>query len=754
MVTLCLTSIFLLLCGGDPDMNGNTAMYNYVCSNGTPVSGTTTTQDTQKCTACGSGFFLSNQRCTRKLSEPVGAVAVSDQDTISITLLSQTSVYYEFRKNFRIRANGHSFFHSTVILAGGYQTHQEPSIRYITKLLPKNENETGVFALESHEPANNRVCSATDLSLCAPLKVTVTREGYVAFYTQELLDGGSKTIDTYDLKPQNIRVSFTNANTGEKTSQNMTIQPAQKKPPIYYSPYRFKTNPKTGTIVSGQGITTITLLPETSLYYNFGQFFNIRQDGESRFHREIGLNRIEEPSIRYITRLMPKNENDTGVFALEFHEPTNNRVCSATDLSLCNPIKVTVTREGYVAFYTQESLNAGRRKTIYTYDLKPQNIRVSFTNANTGEKTLQDITIQPPQTDCDTTMNSDRYNCLFQKELRADTFPEIITTNAHRSSLPDNMVYDHSKYQLIFNEEFNGNGIASLNNHIWSYPTAPRRSDANGIPCQNVENGHYYFTRVYGCGADLTTEGKFSFKYGYLEVEYTVNKAAYASYINMAMTIGHIYKDIRAHALSNYPGIKIDSIENLLKYVGTEFDLIEYIPNVREQYGHVYIKKILGASRDIKEYSSATWFPFCWTSRGEVDNYTKYRLPACSAHFSNLNAGFIITMAVEWTPAGYRNYMRVHDIHDKLQLISDDRITFRTGDDQVSPGFYYNTVRVGARDLDFNQLGIMHLPAHFAMAAWGYPRQRDNIIKTKMRVNYVRIYQPINHYTNIALVYR
>ncbi len=231
---------------------------------------------------------------------------------------------------------------------------------------------------------------------------------------------------------------------------------------------------------------------------------------------------------------------------------------------------------------------------------------MSFTNANTGEKTLQDITIQPPQTDCDTTMNSDRYNCLFQKKLRADTFPEIITTNAHRSSLPDNIVYDHSKYQLIFNEEFNGNGMASLNNHIWNYSKTPRRVDANGIPCENIEGGHYYFTKVHGCGAHLTTEGKFSFKYGYLEVEYRVNRETYNSYINMAMTICPPHKNIRIHALSNYPSIKIDSIENLLKYVGTEFDLIEYIPNVRQLYGHVYIKRILGASQDIKQYSSIT----------------------------------------------------------------------------------------------------------------------------------------------------
>ena len=43
LVTLCLTSVFLLLCGGnpdtnsDPDMNGDdTAMYDYVCSNARP----------------------------------------------------------------------------------------------------------------------------------------------------------------------------------------------------------------------------------------------------------------------------------------------------------------------------------------------------------------------------------------------------------------------------------------------------------------------------------------------------------------------------------------------------------------------------------------------------------------------------------------------------------------------------------------------------------------------------------------------
>ena len=60
LVTLCLTSVFLLLCGGDSDTN-----YDYICDNGVKATGTTTTQDTQKCSSCSSGFALDNEMCVK-----------------------------------------------------------------------------------------------------------------------------------------------------------------------------------------------------------------------------------------------------------------------------------------------------------------------------------------------------------------------------------------------------------------------------------------------------------------------------------------------------------------------------------------------------------------------------------------------------------------------------------------------------------------------------------------------------------------
>ena len=71
LVTLCLTSVFLLLCGGDSDTNGDpdtndgTGMYDYICNNGVKATGTTTTQDTQKCSSCSSGFALDNEMCVK-----------------------------------------------------------------------------------------------------------------------------------------------------------------------------------------------------------------------------------------------------------------------------------------------------------------------------------------------------------------------------------------------------------------------------------------------------------------------------------------------------------------------------------------------------------------------------------------------------------------------------------------------------------------------------------------------------------------
>ena len=54
-LTLCLI-VTLSACGGD----SSSKEYDYICSNGTPAEGQTSTQDTQKCASCETGYTLSS----------------------------------------------------------------------------------------------------------------------------------------------------------------------------------------------------------------------------------------------------------------------------------------------------------------------------------------------------------------------------------------------------------------------------------------------------------------------------------------------------------------------------------------------------------------------------------------------------------------------------------------------------------------------------------------------------------------------
>ncbi len=446
------------------------------------------------------------------------------------------------------------------------------------------------------------------------------------------------------------------------------IDVATTEADIYYP----KSGPRMGTVVNGEKTKHITLLPRIDVYETTKHFQIPRWKNNSKFMIGWGIRNYPEPTKIYITKLI--NEGGVaGVFALEKHVPTN-QICTSSPApaSRCSPLKIYVAKEGYVVFHTVDGLASSR--SHYTYDFKSEKLQVSFTNASTGLKTYQDIAIHPPETNCETTKNISRYNCLYQKESRVKNAPKIVTTGAHSSSLPDNMIYNKSNYHLILNEEFSGTGMASLDNRIWNYPKNPN-TDANGVPCQNVGDGYYYYTKVYKCGSALNTIGKFTFKYGYVEMEYKVNMKRNHSYINMSSTIGYS-GEARSHAIQGYPSIRIDSVTKLLKYIGSEFDFLEYIPNQTGHYQHVYVRRVTGVSSKIKEYSSTTHLQFCQS--WNVDNLKIYYLPACSGHsYSRADKEFTITRAFEWTPSGYRQYIRVHDVHAKLQLIPHRSIALR-----------------------------------------------------------------------------
>ena len=138
----------------------------------------------------------------------------------------------------------------------------------------------------------------------------------------------------------------------------------------------------------------------------------------------------------------------------------------------------------------------------------------------------------------------DRFSCLFHGELLPTQAPA--TTPELSDALPS-LVQPKANYSLVFAEEFDGtpttescpNEMVTLSSDTWNYDADPRQgADANGVPCGNVADGHYYMAKTSVCRPILTTNGRFDFKYGYIEVKYSVNRESTGSYRNMAMSVG------------------------------------------------------------------------------------------------------------------------------------------------------------------------------------------------------------------------
>ena len=531
----------------------------------------------------------------------------------------------------------------------------------------------------------------------------------------------------------------------------------------------------------------IVLLPMARVYGT--RYLTRLPSGDNRFLRYVGSRHFLEPSASYITRLIPEDpessseESEEGspgvVFGIQSQSKPNtaNRFCQRPDT--CHPLKVHVLPEGFVFFALDKRLTKTIfARKVYTYNFQPIYAVVTRTDKSTSKTITKRLIIRPPKTDCGDTLNQAHYECHFKNEYLPSPLPT--TTAALRQSLPGSMVYPKSKYQLIFNEEFNGDGLTSLDHRIWNAPQKPQVSSP-GETCHNVTKGHYAFSVLYGCSTSIETYGKFRYKYGYFELEYKINVLnANLYYSNFAVVIGYQEHQKRRFLWNHYPQIRINTMEKLARLIGSEFDFIEYIPFRFKQFSHTYTNHNSRQSKhpSIIPYKTNTTFEFCNIT---PNNKNTFKLPICS-RTTAVNQEVTVTKAFEWTPAGYRQYMKIHGIHSELKLLTGDAdFNYTTyyraklalvGEDgnavyhengrryEILPShslhdqYVKNTVKVGEKKLKFQQTGILHMPADIAVNSWGYPSINDIDIKSKMRINYIRIYQPENGYADISPVYK
>ena len=473
----------------------------------------------------------------------------------------------------------------------------------------------------------------------------------------------------------------------------------------------------------------------------------------------------------------------------------------------CFPLSFGITPRGNV--YLHRPFAGIRRSPIFA--IQNETLRIAVTDLSTGKSTEKEIIVQgsPPRTghDCSSHSPGSRahYECLYQQELPA------LTQNTHDPSLLASLprlVQSSSNYRLIFREEFNGTGLDSLDLKIWKV------KGINGNNCPTtVENGYYAFTQndsLAGCSNQLLSQGKFEYKYGYLEVKVKLPLKQADQHSNFAFVLWNRYAEQTLPQayyaiLRRYDLLGFNSSEDYYSYRGGEMDIFEYVaPNLRSyrnrtlghSHGHTYSnwhngEKYIPTLHALpKRYDVG--LVFCGTSTERFIPYLQTDSRCAGFYDSSVSYDdslVEVTFALEWTPHGYRRFHKVEGVDDSLVLQPTNRMGFGVDSARVveqadgswaiekdTDSNYYSSWKSGEdsavrdflsshfhyQDQDLNndgvaddpdpqsfllQYNVFHTPAFIEIVNWG----DSNISENRAYIDYIRVFQPVDKYASMKL---
>ena len=225
------------------------------------------------------------------------------------------------------------------------------------------------------------------------------------------------------------------------------------------------------------------------------------------------------------------------------------------------------------------------------HDYVPQRMELSVSDGSV--KVYSETLVEPPEgiPDCSAypERDKDRYVCLYQREMMPSAPPRDDTV---LDALPDKLVQPKENYELVFAEEFDGTsiqrptgfcegGLSDLGGDQWNFRDGWCESvDAAEVSCQNMRDGHYEMSYTYQCGSGIDTRGKFTYKYGYLETEYTVNLDDSFPQ-NMAFVMGEPRRSLK-YTVERYD-VPIGNYEEMSKFLPIEINLYEYFPERKRE---------------------------------------------------------------------------------------------------------------------------------------------------------------------------
>ena len=457
-------------------------------------------------------------------------------------------------------------------------------------------------------------------------------------------------------------------------------------------------------------------------------------------------------------------------FAVEGqHDPSGYQFCETP--STCDYVNVRVTSTGLLYLHKQQRTGFQQG---YFADFPTRTVELSATDADSSLKVYREVLVVPPTavTGCEDygEDNPDAYACLFLRELLPSDAPTGVNESTLRDSLPG-LVQEADNYSLVFAEEFDGtpppanssgcrDGLSTLDNDVWNYSDACHSSkvDSRGEPCGNVVGGELVIADSGNCpGAGITSSGKLHAKYGYFEIKYTINADTWSTYSNYNFILFARGAKLR-YLLDRY-GVDIDDWEDYLTNLDIEVDILEYVTTDRGDVAHQYGNAgYFIADSDLAPIRSTKWHYYCRNSSISI-----IRNPDLPCRSSDT---FTVTRGIEWTPRGYRTFSKVDGIQDDMIVVPKDKIAVRINKVVGNRPGPLQTVTGTAKDTYFEyldpddtdslleQVAVSHVPLPMNFGTWGWLGSSQPYIRTRMKIDYVRLWQPENHYADMEPVYQ
>ena len=442
---------------------------------------------------------------------------------------------------------------------------------------------------------------------------------------------------------------------------------------------------------------------------------------------------------------------------------------------ICREVGIDITQRSGV-LYPVVSEGAPWTVSHHFRDFAPQRVELSV--AEGDHKVFREVLIEPPAgiPDCgeypDT--DTDRYACLFLGEIMG---PAPTPNQALLDALPDKLVQPKANYELVFAEEFDGNtgrypasdcagGLSNLDGDKWNfYDNWCKAADLTGKTCQDMRHGYYEMSTFHGCASGINTAGKFTYKYGYVETRYTVN-LAHSRPQNMNLVIGDPSRSQR-YAAARY-GVPLGNYEEMSKALPIEINVFEYFPErKRELTNYFYNYNPYVFHPHTEPRYASNWTRFCYT--GTLTGLNYFTAEQCARRES-----LTVTKGLEWTPRGYRMLVKVQDLHDDFIVVSkrDTRTSRVRAQSSSIPTDYggglasftgaerdafFEFLQPGNADSVLMNFAVGHAPMQLDFGTWrGFGNEQgpeQNRVTVRMRIEYVRVFQPRDRYVDMEPVY-